>query len=221
MLMNVFEILFAKENVVHLGAVLYLAGFLFRDQILLRTFVIAGDVVYILYFYFAPAVPLWGGVFWSMVLVLVNAWMIFRLLADRAHVAMSDNERQLVPLLDGLTPGEFRRLMRAGTWQSATAPTVLTRENEPLDHLYYVLAGSIDIDKAGQSFSIGPETFIGEVAFLLKREATATVTLAPGARYISWNIGALRRMMLGAPSLAIALAGALNRDMAAKVARSL
>jgi len=54
------ETLLAKENIVHIGAALYLVGFLFRDQILLRAFVIAGDLVYISYFYFAPQVPLWG-----------------------------------------------------------------------------------------------------------------------------------------------------------------
>jgi hypothetical protein len=215
-----FEVLFAKENVVHLGAALYLAGFLFRDQVVLRIFVMAGDLVYILYFYLAPAVPLWGGVFWSVIFLVVNAWMIFRLLADRRDFAMTQEERRFFSLLDGLTPGEFRSLVNAGEWRSAGEATVVTRENETLAHLYYVLDGAIDIAKAGHNFSIRPETFIGEVAFLLKRPASATVTLAAGTRYIAWDIGALRRLMMRAPSLAVALATALNRDMAEKVARA-
>ena len=48
------ETVFARENIVHFGAALYLIGFLFREQIVLRAFVIAGDLVYISYFYFAP-----------------------------------------------------------------------------------------------------------------------------------------------------------------------
>jgi hypothetical protein len=215
-----FEVLFAKENVVHLGAALYLAGFLFRDQIMLRTFVMAGDFVYILYFYLAPAVPLWGGVFWSVIFLVVNTWMIFRLLADRRDFAMTQEERRFFGLLDGLTPGEFRSLVNAGDRRSAGEATVVTRENEMLGHLYYVLDGAIDIAKAGHNFSIRPETFVGEVAFLLKRPASATVTLAAGTRYIAWDIGALRRLMLRGPSLAVALATALNRDMAEKVARA-
>ncbi len=214
------EAILVKENIVHLGAALYLAGFLFRDQVMLRAFVASGDLVYVFYFYFAPHVPLWGGVFWSLILVLVNAWMIFRIYADRTQYAMNENERRLFGLLDGLTPGEFRQLVRAGHWQSATAPTVITEENTPLDRLYYVLDGDLSIDKAGLHFTIEPETFIGEVAFLLKRPASATVTVERGAYYIVWEIAALRRLMLRAPSLAIALAAALNRDMAAKVARA-
>ena len=55
------EHILVSENIVHVGALLYLAGFLFRNQIVLRSLIIAGDFVYILYFYFAPDVPLWGG----------------------------------------------------------------------------------------------------------------------------------------------------------------
>jgi hypothetical protein len=40
------------------GALLYLPGFLFRDQLILRGLIILGDLVYILYFYFAPEIPL-------------------------------------------------------------------------------------------------------------------------------------------------------------------
>jgi hypothetical protein len=214
------EAILVKENIVHLGAALYLAGFLFRDQVMLRAFVAGGDLVYVLYFYLAPHVPLWGGVIWSAVLVVVNAWMIFRILADRRVHAMSEDEQRLFALLDGLTPGEFRQLMKAGDWQSAASPTTITEENQPLDRLYYVLDGDVAIEKAGSRFMIGPETFVGEVAFLLKRPASARVTLGAGSRYVVWEIAALRRLMLRAPSLAIAVAGALNKDMAAKVARA-
>jgi hypothetical protein len=44
--------------------------------------------------------------------------------------------------------------------------------------------------------------------------------VAAGARYVTWNNAVLRRQQLRAPSLAIALSAALNKDMAVKVARS-
>jgi hypothetical protein len=216
-----FEALFAKENIVHLGAALYLIGFLFRDQIMLRSFIIAGDVVYISYFYLAPEVPLWGGIFWSGVFTLVNVAMIARIVADRTAFRMSPEERQLFNLLETLSPGEFRRLIKAANWRTATGATVLAEENRPLDQLYYVLDGDIIVDKTGRKpFTVAPRTFIGEVAFLLPRPASATVTIAAGARYVSWDRAALRHLQLRAPSLAFALAAALNKDMAAKVARA-
>jgi len=211
---------FAKENIVHIGAFLYLAGFLCRDQLLLRAFVVVGDVVYILYFYLAPEQPLWGGIFWSIVFTLANVVMIARIVADRTPLRMSEEDRRLHGLLDALTPGEFRRLMRAGSWHRAGGPVTITHENQPLGRLTYVLDGGIAIDKAGHSFTVEPPTFIGEVAFLTDRPATATVTLSPGARYVTWDMGRLRRLLVREPSLRIGLGAALNRDMAEKVAKA-
>jgi hypothetical protein len=212
--------LLAKENIVHVGALLYFAGFLFSDQLVLRAFVIAGDLVYIVYFLAAPAEPLWGGIFWSAIFIAVNVWMIGRLVADRADFRMSEEERRLFQLLETLSPGEFRRLIKLGRWHSAEKTTVLTVEDKPLDRLYYVLSGDIDIDKVGQVRTIGPETFIGEVAFLTSRPASATVTITAGARYVVWEMGPLRRLLFRTPSLHIAVSSALNRHMAVKIARA-
>ena len=217
----VVEALFAKDNIVHVGATLYLVGFLFRDQIMLRIFVIAGDLVYVSYFYLAPDMPLWGGVFWSAVFTLVNVVMIARIVADRAPFRMSAEERQLFSVFGTLSPGEFRRLIRIGHLQTAIEATVLAMEDRPLDRLYYILDGDIVIEKAGRArLTIEPHVFIGEVAFLLPRPASATVTVAAGTRYMTWDSAMLCRQQIHTPALAVALSVALNKDMAAKVARS-
>ena len=48
------------------------SAFLFRDQFILRGLILVGNLVYILYFYFAPESPLWGGIFWSAMFTIVN-----------------------------------------------------------------------------------------------------------------------------------------------------
>lgn len=215
-----FHGLLAYENIVHVGAALYCAGFLFRNQVTLRAFVIAGDLVYIGYFYFAPAVPLWGAIFWSGVFTLVNAVMIFRIAADRTGLPVREEELHMFRLLDTLSPGEFRQLMKSARWHSAEVPTVLTEEDKPLDRLYYVLDGAVTIDKSGRRVTIGGSTFIGEVAFLLSRPASATVTVGAGTRYVVWESTALWRLFEKTPSLTTAVSAALNKDMAEKVARA-
>jgi hypothetical protein len=212
--------IFVGDNLVHLAAAIYLAGFLFRDQIMLRGLLIVGDVVYTAYYVLAPADPLWGGAFWSIVFICVNAVMITRIVADRAHFGLSEEELRLFRKLDTMTPGEFRRFMRLAGWHVANGDTVLTRENQLLEKLYFVLDGEISIEKVGRTTGVEAGIFIGEVAFLLTQPASATVTVGPRARYVAWDAGALRRLLLRAPSLRIAFNAALNRDMAAKVARS-
>ncbi len=209
-----------EENIVHLGAFLYLAGFLCRDQLLLRGFIVAGDILYILYFYFAPASPLWGGIFWSAVFTLANLAMIGRILSDRSAYGMTEEDRRLHGLLDTLTPGEFRRLMRAGHWNRADGNVAITLEGQPLHRLAYVIDGTVTVEKAGHAFTITSPTFIGEVAFLIDRPASATVTLSAGARYVTWDMKRLRRALLRSPALRIGLGAAFNRDLAEKVARA-
>ncbi len=209
-----------KENLIHIAAAIFLAGFLFRDQIMLRSLVIVGNFVYVLYFYVVVDYPLWGGIFWSVVGILINAVMIGRIVADRADFGLSTEERALHGHLDTLTPGELRRLMKAGRWRTAEEETVISREGEPLAELTYVLDGTVTVEKGGTRFALATPAFVGEVAFVTQRPASATVTLARGARVVTWEMGPLQRLLLRAPSLRIGLGAAFNRDMAEKVAKA-
>jgi hypothetical protein len=213
-----FESLFASENIVHAGALLYLAGFLFRNQLILRGLIIAGDFVYILYFYFAPDVPLWGGIFWSVMFTVVNLGMIGLIVADKMHFNLSASEKKLFGLLENLTPGEFRQLLGAGKEELASIPVIITREGEFLERLYFILEGSMAIEKGGQRWPSESQTFIGEIAFLLARPATATVTLEAGTVYFVWEAEALHRLLRGNPALNTALSAIMNKKLAQKVA---
>jgi hypothetical protein len=212
------EGLFASENIVHVGALLYLAGFLFRNQLILRGLIIAGDFVYILYFYFAPDVPLWGGIFWSVMFTVVNLGMIGLIVADTMHFNLTANEKKLFGLLENLTPGEFRQLLGAGKEELAKVPAVITREGQILEKLYFILDGTMTIEKGGQRWPSESQTFIGEIAFLLARPATATVTLEAGTVYFVWDAEPLHRLLRGSPALNTALSAIMNKKLAQKVA---
>ena len=212
------EGLFTSANIVHFGALLYMAGFLFRNQLILRGLIIAGDFVYILYFYFAPDEPLWGGIFWSVMFTVVNLGMIGRIVADTMHFNLTANERKLFDALENLTPGEFRQLLGAGKEELAADPAVITREGQILARLYFILEGTMTIERGGHCWSSEAQTFIGEVAFLLARPATATVTLEAGGVYFVWDAEALHRLLKGAPALSTALSAIMNKKLAQKVA---
>ena len=130
------------------------------------------------------------------------------------------DERKLFDLLGDLTPGQFRKLLKAGRQEVATAPLVVTRENEPSNELYFIIDGKITIAKAGQRTVSAGKTFIGEIAFLLSRPATATVTLEPGCHYCVWDSKALHHVLNGNPALRTALSAAMNRKLAEKVAQA-
>ena len=212
------DVILDKHNIVHLAALLQLCGFAFKDQIVLRTLIIAGSWIYILYYFFAPETPLWGGIFWSFTFSIVNVFMIFRILRDLKPWKMSADEARLFALLDGFPPGEFRRLLRAGVSKIAADEMTLTREGATLHEIAFVLEGVVTVEKAGSRFTVAPPLFIGEVAFILNAPASATVRLEQGSRYIVWRSETLRALSVRSPTLRSSFAAALNRDMATKIA---
>lgn len=213
--------LYDKQNIIHIAAAIFLSGFLFRDQIMLRSLVIVGNCVYVVYYYVVVDHPLWGGIFWSVVGIVINAVMIARILADRSAVGLAAHERALHRQIGTLTPGEFRRLMKAAAWRESATATLLTREDQPLPALSYVIAGRMTVEKAGHPpRDIEGPVFIGEVAFVTDHPASATVTLHPGGRYVIWEMTPLRRLLLRMPGIRIGLGAAFNRDMAEKVAKA-
>jgi CRP-like cAMP-binding protein len=64
------------------------------------------------------------------------------------------------------------------------------------------------------------KTFIGEIAFLLSRPATATVTLETGCHYCVWDSKTLHAVLEGNAALKTALSAAMNRKLAEKVAQA-
>ena len=151
---------------------------------------------------------------------IVNIAMIWFIFFDEVHFSLPAQERTLFNLLVDLTPGEFRKLLKAGRQEVAPLALVITREHEPLHELYFVTDGKVTIEKGGHRMVSEAKTFIGEIAFLLSRPATATVTLEPGCHYAVWNSKSLHNVLNGNPSLKTALGAALNRKLAEKVAQA-
>ncbi len=205
---------------VHVAGVLQVFGYLSRRQLVLRQFLLAGTGFYIAYYLLAGPSPQWHAILWSTVFLVSNVFVIVLLYRDRRHGALTGDERKLAGVLHMLTPGQFRRLMRGAGWRTAAAETVLTVEGEQPQSLFFVVDGGIDIRKGERSFPVRPGLFIGEVAWLLDCPATATVALSEGARYVEWDVKALRVLFARQPDLKTAFETALNHDLARKVGAS-
>jgi hypothetical protein len=206
-------------HLIHLGAILYLICFLFRDQILLRSFAILGDFAYMAFYFTAAGQPLWSAIAWIIPNMGINIVMIFLILRDRQMMPLSDDEMSLFQNLRGLNPGQFRRLIKMGKWQRVDEETQITEEGKDLDRLYYVLSGDVEVDKAGRKIKVEPAVFIGELAYLRKKPATATVRVKPGAVFVSWAHSSLEQVTKKDDGLAAVLGTLLSNDLAEKVAR--
>ena len=180
----------------------------------------AGDLVYTLFYYGAGESPYWHAMYWSLINFSVNAVMVWLIVRDTRSHSLSDDELKLYRNLGSLTPGEFRRLVALGKWEKATTQTTLTFEGQAPDKLYYVLDGELQIEKSGRQIAVKPGLFIGEIAYLLQKPATATVTVKPGTVYMSWSRQGLAKAFEKHESLKHSLGSLLSADLAEKLARS-
>lgn len=203
---------------VHVAALTQVAGFLLRDQLRLRALVAVGGGLYLLYYYyFAPAAPLWEAMFWSATMVSVNLVMIALIARNRSHRALSDDALRMYGAFSAMEPGDFRRLLRLARVFDADAPVTLTRLGEQADRVFYVIHGTAEIARADRALSAQGPMFIGEMRYLLGCAASATVTVAPGARVAEWDAATLRRFCARHDRISRALEVAFNRDLALKL----
>ena len=206
------------DILVHIGAFLFLLAYLVRDQILLRGLIILGTVFYIVYYFFMET-PLWSALLWNSSFVVINLIMIGVIYSDRASFVMSEKERKLYQVFNTLSPGEFKKLLKIADWFDGSSEEQITTEGEVPARLYFIIDGEALIARDDKKFFVGPSVFIGELAYLIKKPATATVKLTDKVVGISWKTSSLIKLLASNPQMKIAFDGLLNQDLAAKLAR--
>ena len=205
---------------VHIAAMFYVAGFLVRDQLVLRLLILIGTLLYMFYYLFVGDTPLWDAFIWSAIMGGANLLIICLLVLERTTFALSVNEKKLFEAFVGLSPGEVRKILKIAKWQDESSNDVLTVENELPQNLHYVISGECLITKKDQDFTISRPTFIGEIAYTLNTPATATVRVRDGGNYVSLPRDKLKALEAKNPGLRVALHALFNADLALKVAHS-
>ncbi len=200
------------QNFVHIGALLYFVCFLFRNQILLRSFAMAGDLSYLIYYLNAADKPLWSAIYWNLVILLLNGVMLVIIIRDNSSTTFTENELKLYSRLKSISPPDFRKFARLGKWHQGKADTILTAEGQPINSLHYILEGELLIEKSGRKIKATPPMFVGEISFVTKDPASATVSALPDTLYISWSYADLTRALSKNDSLRNAIALIINAD---------
>lgn len=204
----------------HLAALIGVAALTFRNQLILRAVLLVSIVFSIVDHVFVRQGANPNYVFWDLVALVINSWMLVRLVLDRTHVGLTDEEERLFQTWGSLSPGEFRQLLRLAHWRTATESMELTCEGELPDNLFYVIEGDLQVVKAGRTVALAAPAFIGEVAFVKERPASATVLISPGGRYVVWSAKVLRQYFARNQAMRVAAMRIISADMAGKVARA-
>jgi hypothetical protein len=123
---------------------------------------------------------IWSAALVTLALVLVGR----KLWRDSAVRFTPDEQHMMDSLFDGLPRSRARHLVDQGVWISGKAGDTLTREGEPVDHLYYLAEGDARVFCRGVEVGhCGAGDLIGELTVLSGETATATVTLTRPSRF--------------------------------------
>jgi len=203
---------------IHVANVCILASFLVRDILWLRLLSVLGGVAFMAYFGWALDEPLWPPILWNGLFGLVNLVQILRLVAERRPVHLTVRERHLRDLaFPELSDRDLRRLLQVGRFEERSGED-LVRAGETPSHLLLLSKGQADVYvEAAQVAALAPGRFVGEMAYLSGRPASAGVRAAGFLEVFSWEAKRLRAFLDADPVLCASVQRRLGSDLAAKL----
>ncbi len=204
---------------IFIGLAFKAAGFLVRDELVLRGLILCGSGFDIA-FYLLQTPPIFGPVVTSLTLISINGFIISVIVIERSTLFMSAREKEVFRNFETLSPGQFRRVIRMASWSEATEETVLLQEDAASDNLYFIESDSFSVTKRGARYNAAGPAFAGEIMLLHGGTASATVSVPAGAVYATWEASRLRRAMDKSRTLRNAVVARFSQDMAQKVRNS-
>jgi hypothetical protein len=186
----------------------------------LRITAVIGLALEIVYFRMAGG-ALHAGIAWDVVFILINAFQIWRLIADRRALAsLAEVQMLRQGALAGFDSVQLAGVLRAGTWQNFEPGTRLTEEGRPVTDLVLICEGQASVEAGGEEIAnLHGGTFVGEMAFLSGNLASATVTVVRPIRAFVFDMGKLEALAKENDSALGHLHKAIGRDLVRKLAR--
>ena len=217
--MNDLGTLFSLNNWPgHLAFVLIAISYWLTNIFWLRLVAVVGLSLEILYFWLSGG-DLRAGMGWDLIFICINLYQIYRLVNDRLSLRLPEPDRELLrSVLTGLDDAQIARLLIASELCEIAQGTTLTKENQPLGKLFFICAGRVRVTIAGREVShLEKGNFVGEVAFLTEKPATATVIAEGTVRALVFETGKLNQVFRNEAEVAGLIYQLLGRELAHKM----
>lgn len=187
----------------------------------LRVVAIIGSAIGIVFFsYTGSELP--GGIGWMLVFVAINAFHLVLLTRERLNLRLPEADAPLLrESLAGLDDAQIAKLLRAADWRDCQPGEVLTRQDAPVDALYFMCRGRANVEVGGKFITyLEKGTFVGEIAYLTGNPATATVTIDEPSRLLVFSKMKMARVVASDEHISGIVYQLLGRDLAMKMRRS-
>ncbi len=202
----------------HFSYILIAVSYWLTDIFWLRVVAVGGLALEIVYFMMSGG-DLRTGIGWDLVFIAINLYQLARLVQDRLSLRLPEKDRELLrKALTGLDDAKIARLLGAGALCDLPEGTTLAEENQALHKLYFLCAGRVAVTIGGRAVSQLEEgNFVGEVAFLTERPATATVITETPVRALVFDRDTLKKFFKNETEVAGLIYQLIGRELAHKI----
>lgn len=205
----------------HLAYVMLAISYFLTSMYWLRILAVIGLALEIVYFNLAGG-NLTSGIFWSSIFILINVYQLIWLVRDRMSLRLPDKEGPLLrEALAGLDDAQIARLLKAADWKDYQVGDILTRQDAPVDALYFLCSGraNVEVNKSLVTY-LERGAFIGEIAYLTGNPATATVVIDEPARVLVFSKMRMAKVVAADSQINGIIYQLLGRDLAMKMRRA-
>ena len=140
----------------------YGAGFVVRDELILRGLILIGTGFYIAYYWVAADQPLWDAIFASLILGMINVVLCVIIMLERTTFAMSPIMADAYRGFPTLSPGQFRKIFKSAKVVTLDEDRPLLQAGRTSNAFYRALSGTLSFQKEAQfcaSFFYTRKTF--------------------------------------------------------------
>lgn len=205
----------------HLSYLILALSYWLTNIYWLRVVAVMGSALEIIYFSYTGG-DLAVGIGWTVVFILINLFHLVILTKERLSLRLPEADAPLLrESLSGLGDFQIAKLLRAADWKDYAPGDVLTRQDAPVDALYFLCRGRANVEVSGKFVTyLEKGTFIGEIAYLTGNPATATVTVEEPSRVLAFSKMKMARVVASDEQISGIMYQLLGRDLAMKMRRT-
>lgn len=188
---------------------------LMRKDTSLRFFLILTCLAGIVYSYIGKFPTMTEDILGLSLLLIINLLMFGISWSKKRPVKFLDKNEELLYQqgFGHFNREQFRKIVKIGTFVKADAGDVVTELGKPVSYLIMIVKGKGRVVVGGQTIAFSnPGDLIGEMSFVTRAPASATVYILEPTVYIKWPQSVLRELLASDPQLNEAMQTVFNAD---------
>lgn len=186
-----------------------------RKELYMRLGLLGGSLLGLIYVHFISPSTYWIDMGWLAGVAVINLVTLILMYKQIGgyHFRNKHEEALYKNAFHPVTMHQFKKIVGIGEFVKAEPGEMITEIGKPVSHLYMICDGLARVVVNGQTIAFcHPGNLVGEMSFITKAPASATVYIVEPTVYIQWTQAAFRHLLESDPDLQQAMQTVFNAD---------